>query len=291
MSDAFASSRSYTYFVVREPGIPDRILVFDTQEVSIGRATENDVQARYPEVSRRHALLSRNGNQSSIQNLSTSSQTLVNGSPAQSHTLKDGDVIRIAEIELTFRESRDNPASLGLKLEYASQLKEFGPAGMQGGNAEATILGIADAGEDDELGGESFEVRPPGDFDLHGLEAEMAAPRDLDAELDGFGLDDLDLLDPSTPPLSPEQPSAADSKPLPLPAEPTANAGVASGARAEVWTLKESDAIPARSAQTLSLNLEIDGLTDELQTLVGGLLGKVLSLPPLRIRIKGDDLG
>jgi hypothetical protein len=59
----------------------------------------------------------------------------------------------------------------------------------------------------------------------------------------------------------------------------------------EVLTLEEADAVPARTAQTLSLHLEIDGMTDELQTVVGSLLGKVLSLPPLRIRIKGDDLG
>ena len=38
MSGAPASSRLHTYFVVKEPDVPDRILVFDTQEVSIGRA-------------------------------------------------------------------------------------------------------------------------------------------------------------------------------------------------------------------------------------------------------------
>jgi predicted component of type VI protein secretion system len=276
----------HTYFVVKEPDAPDRILVFDTQEVSIGRAKESDVQAKYPEVSRRHALLSRDGKKSSVQNLSTSSQTLVNGDAAQSHTLKDRDVIRIAEIELTYFESRDNPAKLGLKLEYASQLKEFGPAGMQGANAEATILGIADAGEEDDVGGDSFEVRPPGDFDLHGLEAETTVPRDLDAELDGFGLDDLHVPDSTASPLSSDQPSAVDPEPLPS----LSAAGVGSGEGDEVWTLKEADAIPAKTAQTLSLHLEIDGLTGELQTVVENLLGKVLSLPPLRIRIKGDDL-
>ncbi len=291
MSDAPASSRLHTYFVVKEPDVPDRILVFDTQEVSIGRAEENDLQAKYPEVSRRHALLSRNGKQSLVQNLSTSSQTLVNGRAAVSHTLKNRDVIRIAEIELTFFESQENPASLGLKLEYASQLKEFGPASMRGGNAEATILGIADAGEEDDLGGAAFKVQPPGDFDLHGLDAETAPPRDLDAELDGFGLDDLHLPDPTAPPRSPGQPSAADSAPLPSPSELVPATRVGPGAGGEVLTLKEADAIPAKTAQTLSLHLEIEGLTDELRAVVGSLLGKVVSLPPLRIRIKGDDLG
>ena len=278
MSDAPASSRTYTYFVVKEPDVPDRILVFDTQEVSIGRAAESDLQAKYPEVSRRHAQLARDGKKSLVHNLSTSGQTLVNGSATKSHTLKNGDVIRIAEVELTFSEGQDNPASLGLKLEYASQLKEFGPAGMQGGNAEATILGIADVGEEDGLGGNKFEVRPPGDFDLHGLDDETAAPRDLDAELDGLGLDDLHQPDQAAPPSPPSSPA------VPTPA-------AASGASPEIFTLEEADAIPAKTAQTLSLNLEIEGLNEELEKVVGALLGKVLSLPPLRIRIKGDDLG
>jgi len=291
MSDAPASSRLHSYFVVKEPDVPDRVLVFDVQELSVGRAKESDLQAKYPEVSRRHAMISRDGKQCSVQNLSTSSQTLVNGRPAQSHTLNNGDVIRIAEIELSFVESHDNPASLGLKLEYASQLKEFGPASMQGSNAEATILGIADAGDEDDLGGGSFEVRPPGDFDLHGLEAETTAPRDLDAELNEFELDDLHVPDTTAPPLSPGQPSATGPEPLPPPAklDPAPRAGP--GAGNEVWTLREADAIPAVDSQTLSLHLEVDGLTDELQKVVGSLLGKVLSLPPLRIRIKGDDLG
>ncbi len=133
-------------------------------------------------------------------------------------------------------------------------------------------------GEDDGPSGNRFEVRPPGDFDLHGLDDETAAPRDLDAELGGFGLDGLHQSDQAPPPLSPSSPS----KPTPA---------AASGASPEIFTLEEADAIPAKTAQTLSLNLEIEGLNDELQKVVGALLGKVLSLPPLRIRIKGDDLG
>jgi hypothetical protein len=286
MSDTPASSRLHTYFVVKEPAIPDRVLVFDTHEVSIGRAQESDLQAKYPEVSRRHAMLVRDGKQCAVQSLSTSGQTLVNGEAATVQTLKNGDVIRISEIELTFCESPDNPATLGLKLEFASQLKEFGPAGMQGDNAEATILGIPDAGADDELGGEAFKVRPPGDFDLNGLEAETAAPRDLDAELDGFGLNDLDMPDASAPPLSLDPSTVVESAPLPSPPKPAPAAAAGAG----VWTLEDAAAVPAGNAQTLSLNLEIDGLSDELRTVVGSLLGKVVSLPPLRIRIKADDL-
>ncbi len=157
---------------------------------------------------------------------------------------------------------------------------------MDAANAEATILGIADTGNDDPAG-KDFEVRPAGDFDLHGLEAEVTAPRNLDAELEGFGLDDLQLPGQAEPSVAPDAP---DSAPLP-PAEPTPAAAASAAPSEEVWTLNESDAVSEKTAPTLSLQLEIEGLSGELRSVVGSLLGKVVSLPPLRIRIKGDDLG
>jgi hypothetical protein len=50
-------------------------------------------------------------------------------------------------------------------------------------------------------------------------------------------------------------------------------------------------AAAARAAgQRVSLQLEIEGLSGELQRSLEALLGKVIELPPLRIRVKGDDL-
>jgi hypothetical protein len=59
----------------------------------------------------------------------------------------------------------------------------------------------------------------------------------------------------------------------------------------EAWTLGEEDSAPRGSASTLSLTLEIEGLTPDLQKTVGSLIGKVISLPSLKIRLKGKDLG
>jgi hypothetical protein len=44
-------------------------------------------------------------------------------------------------------------------------------------------------------------------------------------------------------------------------------------------------------ASEVALQLEIQGLSGELQRAVEALLGKVIELPALRIRVKSDDLG
>jgi len=46
----------------------------------------------------------------------------------------------------------------------------------------------------------------------------------------------------------------------------------------------------AASTPTLSLHLEIDGLTDDLRSLIERLIDKEIALPKLRLRIKSDDL-
>lgn len=34
---------AHTYFVIKEPGEPDQVLVWDTRTLSIGRSPENDL--------------------------------------------------------------------------------------------------------------------------------------------------------------------------------------------------------------------------------------------------------
>ncbi|HXV37798.1 MAG TPA: FHA domain-containing protein [Myxococcota bacterium] len=282
MADAPAQSKLYFYFRIREPGAADRILIVDTQELTIGRSQESDLNAKYADVSRRHAVIQREANKFSVHNLSNSSSTFVNGRAVQSHVLKSQDAIRIGELEIAFVESTDNPAKLGPRLEYASQLKSFAPAANHGGNPEATILGVAAAsnGADD-----GFAVGRAGDFG-YGLDARddaARAPRDLDLELDGFGLhDDREPVELTPEALAPAasaapQPVAKGATPPPRKAPRTESA--------DAWTLEEP-----RAERALCVNLEIEGLTPELRTLIGSLLGKVVSLPTLKIRVKGADL-
>jgi predicted component of type VI protein secretion system len=282
------SNRIHTFFLLKEPGRPDRIVVWDTQEISLGRSQENDIAIDHAEISRKHVQFARTGKSYVAQNLNTSNGTLVNGEPVTTHTLQPRDVIRVAEIELTFYQSTKDPVALGKKVDYASQLKSFPGPSVAAGDAEATMLGLADtlSGSD-----EDFEVKPAGEFayDLHGMDdgpGDASAPRDLDLELDGFGLDDLDVPGEAPPQAAqPVPPPAAEPSPPPAKAEP------------DVWELEDvaapdvAESPVAKAPATLSLQLEIQGLEGELRQVLQGLMGKIIELPALKIRIKNDDLG
>jgi hypothetical protein len=250
-----ASERVYVFLVERRAGKPERIVVWDTQDISVGRAPENDVVVDDPEMSRNHAQFYKSEGGYSVQNLSMSNPTYVNDQPVTSQPLRNKDVVRFAETEYVFCRVTRNPVTLGIKLEYASQLKGFGPQ-MAAGDGEATILGLVDTVESSD----DFEVRPAGEFgnDLRSVEPPPP-PRNLDLEFANDGLEELDI---------PAQPAAQPS------------AGV------QAWTLDEKP-----PSDTISLHLEIQGLTGPQRASVEALLGKVIELPKLSIRIKGDDLG
>ena len=247
-----AAERVYTFLVLRaKGGKPKRIVVWDTQDISVGRAPENDLVLEDPEASRNHAQFFRGEAGHSVKSFSLSNATYVNETAIESQALKNKDVVRIAETELVFYKVTQNPVTLGLPLEYASQLKNFGGAAGKG-DGEATILGLVDA-----LPNDDFQVRPAGDFehDLHGIEAPRT--RNLDQELSDDGLGD----------------------PLDMPAKGKGGAGLGAFAREEA------------KPDTFAVQLEIQGLTGPQRASLAALLGKVIELPKLRIRIKGDDLG
>jgi predicted component of type VI protein secretion system len=269
-----AKARKHSILQVKIPGKPDRILVFDTQDLSVGRSSENDLAIDDAEISRRHAVFSRGEGFCVVQDMGTSNGTLVNGEAAQRSRLASGDVVRIGDVEIVYHETTRNPAQLGARAEYASQLKSFGgPAA--GASGDATILGLMDTApgsggdEDDD---DEFEVGPASDFeyDLHGMEAKAKAkPRPAARNLD-LELEDLDAG------------SAGEAAP--------AARRAAAPARAQVWELEEG-APGAGAGGALSLHVEIEGLSPDLRTVLARVVGKVIELPGLRIRVKDDDLG
>jgi predicted component of type VI protein secretion system len=184
------SERLYTFLLMRIGGKPARVVVWDTQDVTVGRAPESDVVIDDPEVSRNHAHFYRTPSGYAVKNMSVSNPTFVNDQTVDAHELSSGDVVRLAETEFVFYRVPQNPATLRLQMEYASQLKNFGPK-VAAGDGEATILGLMDTVEGDD----TFEVRPASDFEheLHGLESPPAPARNLDAELAEEGLEELDL--------------------------------------------------------------------------------------------------
>lgn len=250
-----AAERVYVFLILRRGGVNERIVVWDTQDVSVGRAPENDVVVDDAEMSREHARFRKDGATFIVDNLSTSNPTFVNDQPVTSQPLQNKDVVRIADTEFVFCRVTQNPVTLELQTEFASQLKGFGP--QTTGDGEATILGLVDAvGDVDD---DDFQVRPAGDFqhDLAGMD-QPSQPRNLDPELTEDGLDELDV--------------PREGRTMPS---------------IEAWGLEGGGAV----AGTLSLTLEIQGLATDQQRMLLGLMGKVLELPKLRVRVKGGDLG
>ena len=219
----------------KEPGKPGRIVVWDTAEISLGRAPENDVVVDDSDASRQHALFLRTAQGHQVKDLNTSNGTTVNGERvSEPRLLQNKDVVKIGEIQITFIQTRKDPKSLGLEIVYASQLKAFAGGGAVA-DPGATTLGLADP-----VTGK-FDVGAVGDFGFApGASAAPAPTRDLDLEFNDFVPGESKL------------PSA------------TASSG------------------------TLSLHLELQGLSGDLRRTLEGLLGKTLELPPLRIRIKGE---
>ena len=139
---------AHTYFVMKRPGHPDRLLVWDTRTLSIGRAKENDIVLADNEISRRHAIFKKEGNRFVVGDYQTGNGTFINGqriAGTEPQPLQSGDLIAVATLlELELYDGDIHPAKRGIKLEYASHLKTVGlmPAGA---NPNATMLGMADA--------------------------------------------------------------------------------------------------------------------------------------------------
>lgn len=192
-----ADDRVYVFLLLRREKEPDRIIVWDTQDISVGRSAENDVVVDDLEMSRSHASFRRDGEHYLVDNLSSSNPTFVNDEAITTHQLKNKDLVKLADTQITFYRVMQNPVALGVKrTEFASQLKGFGA--NVGGDGEATVLGLMDAvvTEDDE-----FDVRPAGDFDhdMAGMEQPPMPPkpRNLDLELAEDDVDELSLPRPS----------------------------------------------------------------------------------------------
>src|SRR5262249_13067262 len=155
--------RSHAILKIKAAG-RTRLVVFDTQDLTLGRDPKNDIAVDDPEMSRRHAVFKRSREGTVVEDMGTSNGTAVNGQASARAPLKHGDVVRIGQVEITYAETTRAPSSLGPSVEYASQIKSFGtPMARVQGGGEATILGLADApaSTDDE-----FQVGPAGEFDF-----------------------------------------------------------------------------------------------------------------------------
>ena len=222
-----------------------RLIVFDTQDLSLGRAPDNDLAIDDPEMSRHHAVFERSGESYRIRDLGTPNGTGVNGEAVEQAALRSGDVVRVGQVEIAFAETARDPAGLGPTVEYASQLKQFEGVRVSG-NGDATLLGLELPGGSP---GEVGQVELDAAFDLLGGQMELPVEDDGEESCDE-GAETVWVLEDEVP--------AVDEE---LASDPPPGMG------------------------PLSLRIELEGLDGELRRALEGLAGKPIDLGRVRIRV------
>lgn len=232
---------AHTYLVIKRPGEPDQVLVWDTRTLSIGRSPENDLVVEDEEVSRKHAQLENERGAMEVGDYRTGNGTFVNGKRVQQTArIQSGDVITLGKLQLELHHGDEHPAKLGAKLTYASHLKTVGNLPqMVDGNS--TMIGMMD---DTQQADEPFVIQPDrssgGQAFVLGEEAEKDLQMDASEEdPDDFSIDigesaaspvldldaELDLMDSAEPPVAeprPQAPAPQAAKPRPQAPAPKA---------------------------------------------------------------------
>jgi hypothetical protein len=138
---------------------------------------------------------------------------------------------------------------------------------------------------------ESFRVQPARDFeyDLCDIDrpdpGQLAPTRDLDLELEGFGLDDVA---PVPPPKAEAGQWTLDEK------DPGGSAGATAPRAAQAAPAQTAAPAPQKAqaeGSVLSLRLDVSGLPEGLRRALAALEGRRIELPPLVLRLRSDDRG
>jgi predicted component of type VI protein secretion system len=273
--------RTTSYLVTRLEDEPDRAVVWDTLEITVGRQKGQDILVDDLEVSRQHALFRREGQRFTVEDLGTGLGTLVNGEAVASHELRHGDLIQVGKLELRFGQTTER-VQAGGNVTFASHLKGGGLPSLDASASGRTMLGFDPedsllfapptvpsvepgpraVAEDGSL--EALESMDPLGLSIDGTQFGTASPaRDLDREL-GDKPDEWDAAAAATPPLQP--PSAAGSS--------------ASSAL-------ERAAGPASQGElTTELRLVIAGPATELAALVAVLRDRRIQFGSLQLHIR-----
>ena len=83
---------------------PERDFFLKREEMSIGRASENDIHVPFPDVSRVHASISPEGDSRfKVADRGSPNGIIVNGELVKEHLLSDGDIIQVGRRKLVFR--------------------------------------------------------------------------------------------------------------------------------------------------------------------------------------------
>jgi predicted component of type VI protein secretion system len=283
------AQRLCSYLRTRLGEEPERIVIWDTIEVTVGRLPTQDLVVPDADVSRQHAVFRRQGGSFVVEDLGTSLGTRFNGERVRSAALEPGDVVEIGRLRVEFHQSRKAPRP-GRHVRFASELKAGAPPARDDG--DRTMLGFV---PDEDLASaraqeEDAEPRGPralsasgsledlsgpqeGDLfvgadDLHAFAGAPVAARDLDLE--------LGVEDPSG--VEDEETEGEDGDP---------NAKTLRGVgQMTVPTIRESAPMPPAAEPALELRVEVRGPGGALAALAAALEQDEIRVGALRFRVR-----
>jgi ABC-type multidrug transport system ATPase subunit/pSer/pThr/pTyr-binding forkhead associated (FHA) protein len=131
--EGFGVSLGLTFLNPLEPALPvegfaltgTATIVESEKPVIIGRLAENDIALDAPDVSRKHASITKQGHVYILHDLESRNGTFVNEQEVQSIQLHNGDLIRIGNFILTFQDGQVTPyQSNGMRLDVNGLSKE-----------------------------------------------------------------------------------------------------------------------------------------------------------------------
>jgi pSer/pThr/pTyr-binding forkhead associated (FHA) protein len=89
--------------ILDDDGTPSEAISITRAPVVVGRLSTNDVVVSDPNVSRRHAEITRNRGRWAIVDLGSTNGTTVNGKVVKEHNLRDGDRLGFGTSEMIFK--------------------------------------------------------------------------------------------------------------------------------------------------------------------------------------------
>src|SRR5689334_180815 len=109
-----------------------------SEYLTVGREPTCDVRLDDPHVSRTHAALERRGGAVYVQDLGSSGGTFVNGTPAKSVELRQGDVVAFATVRARFEaalpvsaETQAMPGAAGMAARGRAERPEPNPTELR----------------------------------------------------------------------------------------------------------------------------------------------------------------
>ncbi len=137
--EAAAGAATSNWLVGEEGEVKGKTFLIGARTITIGRGTTNFVQLNTEEASRVQCQIRSTPNGLLLTDMKSANGTFVNGARVREHVLKEGDVIRIGDAAMTYREKGDYGKDFGLGRKEAglAQARETRFAGPM--NWKSTI--------------------------------------------------------------------------------------------------------------------------------------------------------